>query len=525
MKNLHLITTALAIGALAIGTLTMGGTTAQAATMTAAIQQDPAAEALARENERRRGLSVTQRTGTALTEVLNLYNAEPPQLQEALDKVNQVLARELNGYDESTAREIRATLYFQLDNPQGSLRDFIRILEIDELPFERLREMRFNVAQIYFQQEDYPQTIRYLRQYIEEDDGAKRDSNVWYILAISYAQLDDYPSARVPAENAVQFDQEQDKKNYELLNLIYSELELTTERVDLLETMLDLFPEEADYWVQLAGIYNILDRERDTFSTLEIAYELGFIDTESQIIALAQYYSRFGNPYRGGKLVEQEMTAGRVRRTLQNLELLSQLWSMAREQRNAIESLGAAARLSESGELYYRLGQSYLMDEQFPRAVENLRAALRQGGLSEKERGDIYLLIGSSLFNIDGETTEGRMAARRAYAEAAKITTSRPTAVLWLQYIDELEETYEALAEVERLQREARRRQEIDRCETIIDVVELGGTMPEEAEQRCRELLAEVEAEEAAAAAAEAAGTDVEDATDPEEGDATASEG
>ncbi|MEM6649398.1 MAG: tetratricopeptide repeat protein [Pseudomonadota bacterium] len=485
MKNLLRIAM---ISLMATGSISSFSITSSA---TAALQTDREVE-----NERRSKLTVTSRTGIALTDAINLYNSDPPQLQAAINKLGEILSRDLNKYDESTALEIRGQLYYQVENVQASIRDFNRVLQIDELPYERLQRIRFNLAQIYFQEGQYDRTISFMRQYMADDPSARQDTNALYILAVAYSQQEDFRNARQPAEDALRYAEKQQKKNYDLLNLIYSELGLTREREGLLERMVQAFPNEKPYWIQLAGIYSILENEADAFSTLEIAYNLGFLDTEQRIVALAQFYSRFDNPYRGGQLIEKEMAAGRVEKSLKNLELLSQLWSMAREQRKAIASLTEAARLSDSGELYYRLGQSYVADEQFAKGIENLRQALRKGGLSGKDRGDINLLIGNALFSLDGESSEGRAAARRAYVAASNISTSRNAANSWIKYIDELEATDRALAEVERLQQEARRQQEIDRCETLIDVVELGGSVDQVSEQRCRELLARVESGE-----------------------------
>ncbi|MEM9988315.1 MAG: tetratricopeptide repeat protein, partial [Pseudomonadota bacterium] len=256
MKNLLRIAM---ISLMATGSISSFSITSSA---TAALQTDREAE-----NERRSKLTVTSRTGIALTDAINLYNSDPPQLQAAINKLGEILSRDLNKYDESTALEIRGQLYYQVENVQASIRDFNRVLQIDELPYERLQRIRFNLAQIYFQEGQYDRTISFMRQYMADDPSARQDTNALYILAVAYSQQEDFRNARKPAEDALRYAEKQQKKNYDLLNLIYSELGLTREREGLLERMVQAFPNEKPYWIQLAGIYSILENEADAFST------------------------------------------------------------------------------------------------------------------------------------------------------------------------------------------------------------------------------------------------------------------
>ncbi len=462
------------------------------------------------EDRRRRGQTLSTSSARVVGEAFNDINSD--QYQAAIDKLNGLLNRELNDFDRSTALELRAAAYVNVDNYTAALRDFSEILRIDALPFDRLKQIRYNVAQLHFQNENYAEAIRFMQEYLSDSENVE-DPNAWYILAAANTLRDNYRAALQPARNVLRYSNTPEKKNYDLLNLIYSELGMSSERGELLEQMVEFFPNEESYWSQLSGSYSQAGRDRDAFATLEVAYKAGLVNEEDKIVALAQYYSALDNPYRGAQLIEQEMSAGRVTRNLRNLELLSQLWSMSREQKNAIESLEAAAGMADSGELYYRLGQTFMADEQYQNAVSNLRRALDRGGLTQADRGDIYLLLGSALFNIDSDTAAGRNAARREFQRATQYSNVASQARGWVEYIDAIEATLRAQDEVERLQRQEARRREISRCESIVDVAELGGEVDQASLVECRELLAEVdtdEDEEEEAAPAETEATEEE---------------
>lgn len=428
-----------------------------------------AQEEMSDEDRRRNSQTLRQGTARDLGNALNFINAEPQDLNGALNALNNLAAKDIPPFDMSTVLEIRGSVQFQLGNEAAAIRDFVRVLEIDALPSTRLKQIRYNVAQLYFQQENYDMAIRFMREYLSDSSNVD-DPNAWYILAAAYVSKDDYRNAERPGENVIKYDKKREKKNYDLLNLIYSELNRNTKRADLLQRMIELFPDQESYWAQLSGVYAVLERQRDAFATLEVAYKAGLIEEEAKIVVLAQYYSELDNPFRGAKLLEQEMAAGVVKRNLRNLKLLGQLWSMSREQGRAISALTAAAQIDDSGELYYRIGQGYMADEEFTKAVEFLDRALSKGGLTANQRGDIHLLRGNALFSLDSETVAGRRRARLAFQESAKYDRTRRAARGWIEYINAIQATLDAQDEVERIQREEQIRQETDRCEANIEV-------------------------------------------------------
>ncbi|MEM9839390.1 MAG: hypothetical protein AAF830_09585 [Pseudomonadota bacterium] len=471
-----------------------------ATTVTVPLDAAWAQRSAQEEEERRRSRqTLSERAGRALNDALNFANEDPPQTQEALRVVNELLARDLNAYDRSTALEIRGNLLFQLERQNEAIRDFVQVLEIDVLPFERLRTIRRNVAQLYFVQEQFAQAASFMQTFINEA-GDQAQASDYFILAASHVQNDNPRAARRPSETAVRMDQaagERNKQYYDLLNLIYNELGLEAERGRLLETMVEYFPSEEPYWVQLASAYSAADRRADALAALEIAYKAGLIEDEDKIITLSQFYYDQNNPFRGAKLLSSEMDAGNVERSLENLELLAQLWAASREQDEAIAILTEAAPKRSDGRLYYQLGQSYLADENWRLAIQNLRSALARGGLEEREVANAYVLIGTAIFSQDSDTKASRQAAKAEFERAARYRSTRRTAQSWVEYIDTIESTLEAQARVEFSQAVERKEREIERCNSLIDVIELGGLtdVPQEQIDGCRALQARVEEE------------------------------
>lgn len=420
--------------------------------------------------ERRRAESLDPRVARDLLPAYEmLQNDQFPEALTALDALVNRLGSSMKPFDLASVLQIRGSALVNLERYADAIRDFERAIQLDALPPEQNDQLLFNVAQLYFQQERYRESISTFERWLKYAEAP--DANVYFMLAAAHYYLDEYSKARPHAERAKQLAAEPDKRHFDLLNILYSELNLPAQRTKLLQEIISIWPSDPSYWKQLAAIHMEQGRERDAFTTLELAYKSGLIDGEQDIVSLAQFYSVFNNPFRGGQMLEEEMKKGRVERSTKNLELLSQLWSQAREHRRAIPVLEEAARSSDSGMLSYRLGQVLLSDENNADAEKAFEAAIRKGDLSESARSDVWMLLGTARFNQAGPGDRAkRNEADQAFASAERFAVTRTRAKEWREYITAINDTEDRQAALERQQQEslaeAARQRELSYCRT-----------------------------------------------------------
>lgn len=428
---------------------------------------------------RRRSETLSPAVAKDLQEVFELMTAE--QYQQALGVVDQLISRRgssMKAFDKATTYELRGSIKANLENFQGALRDFQIALDTGALPIARNNQLQYFIAQLHFQLEDFPAAIRGLNRWISDAQAAGQpiDANAYYLLAAAYVSTENFSAARNPAEQAVALRSQAKKGDYDLLNLVYSELNQASPRLALLEKMINIWPQDRGYWTQLSGLYSTSKRDSDAFAVLEVAYRAGLLSKQAEILTLVQYYSFFDNPFRGAKLLEREMDAGLVERNQKNLTLLSQLWSQAREHKRAIPVLRAAAKSASNGALYYRLGQVLLADEQYGEASKALSSALNKGGMSSKDTGDAWLLLGTARFSQAAPEDRAQLRkAREAFVNARRFKTARAQAADWTTYIDAIITTQLDGIRLENQQKIEAAGDDIKRIKTQIQVCRLQG--------------------------------------------------
>jgi tetratricopeptide (TPR) repeat protein len=489
MKLRKQIASLLMLGAVACGAF--GGTTIVLTGQAVAQEDEGGSEG----GERKRTQTLDLAVAKVLNEVFEMLNLQPPQNQAALAKLNELIASKPNmkAYDKSTTLQMRASVKVQLEDYPGALRDFQGALDAGGFDTKQNNQLRYYIAQLQFQLENYQAAIQGLNSWIQSARAAGEpvDANAYYLLAAAYTQVNppNWRAAMGPAEQAIAARAEPKKSDYDLLNLIYSELNESSKRGPLLEKMINNWPGERSYWVQLSGFYSNTGKDQQAFSVLEVAYRAGLLTKEAELVTLINYYSFFDNPYRGARMMEREMEAGNIAKNTKNLTLLSQLWSQAREHKRAIPVLQAAAQSAGTGELYYRLGQVLLADEQYAASERALANAINKGGIPAEKIGDAWLLIGTARFSqAKPEDCDKRASARQAFVNAQRYPKSSRQAADWVRYIDAIADTERRGVQLEDAQNKEAWEDDISRQRTSVQVCRLQGG------PNCPELEAQLKA-------------------------------
>lgn len=396
-------------------------------------------------------------------------------------------------FDLASTLQVRGQVLVSLERFADARRHFERAIQFDSLPPDQTTRLRFNVAQLYFQEEDYRQAVRNFERWLADVDEPSAAG--YFMLAAAYQYEEDYAAARQPAEQAVRLTvgkgESPDRRHFDLLNIIYHHLGLHAGRLRILQYMVLQWPHEPRYWTQLAGLHLEQGEDREAFSALEIAYKSGLLSEQQHILTLVQFYAIFNNPDRGAAVLEAELQAENVERSRRNLELLAQLWSQAREHQRARPALEEAAELADGGELWYRLGQVLLSDADYVAAAGALERAVQRGGLTEDQEADAWLLLGTAQFNLAGaEDRETRQVADEAFARAEQFPPTKARASQWRHYIGALNETEARQVALERQQQEQLARTERERRITGCRAQRIAGIgLTEE----CKSLLADEE--------------------------------
>ena len=369
---------------------------------------------------------------TAAQEAIELKDYPTASVQ-----LREVLADEdTNEYERASAHMTFAYLYAEQENYNGAIEAFqsaIGLSNPDEgigLPRGQVISTKYNLGQLYMVVERYQDAIRVLEEWRREAESVNAAALV--LLSNAYFQTEQYRTAIPLVIEAIDMEPEPREQWYQLLLAAYFELEDYVNGADLLEVMVDFFPTKKTYFLQLAALYGELNKEKESFSMLVMADKQGFLTEESELVRLARMYMFHETPIKAAEVMERGFKDGSIERTPDNLEILANSYFNSREFNKAIPPLREAANRSDEGDLSFRLGQAYLQNEQWEDAEKTLQSALDKKGLSEDEKGMIWMLTGISQLE-----RERFSASMRSMRRATEFKNTRSDAQKWMRFLEQ----------------------------------------------------------------------------------------
>lgn len=366
--------------------------------------------------------------------------AEAEDYAEAIAVLDKLGKNELNHYEKAQQLNLYAYIYYAQDRIPKAISTYKLLLEQPELPEALQTSTAYTLAQLFFSQEQWQQSIDMLERWMRLTDKETRVA--FEMMSQAYYQLEQYEKAIGPALKVVKLTQQAGEKVKEqsllLLRVLYYEAERYQQVIDTLSDLIRLYPKK-QYWMQLASIYGELENQQRQLNVLELAYLQGYLTDETEVLTLVSLLLNNELYIRAGRILEDGLDDGTIASTLANWRLLAQAWTMAQENEKAIDPLAKASELSSDGKLDVILAQTYMNLERWEEAITAARSAIRKGGIDRPDQASF--MIGQAFFELDNFDE-----ARAAFRTAQSDRRSRQLAAQWLSYIDSEEDRRAQLA-------------------------------------------------------------------------------
>jgi predicted Zn-dependent protease len=282
------------------------------------------------------------------------------------------------------------------------------------------------LADLQMQTKDYKGALKNYNAWMKFT--GKEDGNTYVKIANAYYSLKQLDNVIAPADKAIAaFGDKHNQNPYVLKVQSYYERKMYKETVAVLETVVQVFPENKTWWIQLGQFYTLVEDYKSALATLDLAYKQGFLDKESQIKMLSSLYAQNEVPIKSARLLEKHIDSGLVKRDDKNLSTLANAWHAAQHIDKAAKYYGQVAKITNASKHYSKQGMLLKQDEQFKGAIVALNKALKIG---VKNEGRLYMSIAESHFYL-----EQYKSAYKAIKKAMEYPSTRKGAKGWVSFI------------------------------------------------------------------------------------------
>ncbi len=347
------------------------------------------------------------------------YASAGSSLQKALAAV------EKGSYEHAVVLRSLTTLHAVQGHYVMAAQSLKKALDLNVLTAKQRQESLLNLGQMYLATQQYAKAVKVLQPWTASN---KADAEISALLANAYAQLKRYRQAVPHIKKAIALRKKPPENWYQLNLALYYELNDYASASKILTRLIRIYPHKKSYWNQLSSAYQQLKNYKKAVSIQHLAYKKGLLNSERELMALINLFAYVGSPYKAGRLLEDSVKNKSIAYNSKNWETLAQIWQQAKEFDKAIGALEKASKLNAKGRLYQQLGQIYIEQEKWQKAIAAFNNALQKGGL--KKIGSMHLLMGMSYFELNNFTK-----AQSAFRKAAQYQAQKKAALQWLDYI------------------------------------------------------------------------------------------
>ena len=358
----------------------------------AKVPADKQAEVQERKKARG-GKALGPRVGKKVQTAFELYGEE--KLTEALDLLLDIETS--NKFDKAFIDRYIGSMYASIDGKTDvAIKHLLDSYKANQLPFDDHAGVIKLIADLSLQEKQYERAVKFYKEYLTF--SLDEDANTYLRMANAFYELKQYDAVITPAKRAIALFDKPNQNPYILIMASYYDRKMYKQTVTAVENLVKAFPKEGKWWRQLGMFYMMVEDYERGLSTLEVAYNQGYLEKENHFKQLAQLYATNGIPYKAAIIQEKYINNGIIKKNVQSLTTMANTFQNAKEYAKAAKYFGEAAVIENDADLYRRQGNVLMGVEDYKGAVVAYEKALAAG---IKTKGKVYMGIAESNFYLE----------------------------------------------------------------------------------------------------------------------------
>ena len=235
--------------------------------------------------------------------------------------------RGLSAYERSTVEAMLGSAYYK----QGDLGDAREHYQLainagGLLPAEAL-SYEYSIAQILIAEKQYSEGATRLEAWVRQTQQATSKNTK--LIMQSWIQAGENAKALPWAERWFDGLAEKSRKDYDVMNYLYSQTQASSKQLNIVEQMISRWPEERALWDNKLALQAASGQNEAAYQTFENMYEKGLLRREADLLKLAKFHEYYKNYAKGAEVMSTAMTNGSVKSSKDNQAYLEQLQTQA----------------------------------------------------------------------------------------------------------------------------------------------------------------------------------------------------
>tara|TARA_E500000331_G_C17226838_1_gene700701 strand:- start:29 stop:1252 length:1224 start_codon:yes stop_codon:yes gene_type:complete len=336
-------------------------------------------------------------------------------------------------YERALINQLYGNFYAIQSKFQEAIPWYEKSLKFKKIPLVTGLQVRKNLAQCYFQDSNYSDTIKILEEYkaIAEKRRLLFSPIDRVMLGISYFQEGQLEKAyeSISLANKLSTSYKEDWLGYELSLAI--QLEKYSEAIEISQLLIFVNPDKKEYWKQLSGLYYNQDSDDESLAGLELAYEQNTLTKEKEYTDLGRYYLYKNLPQKAIKTIQYGIDIGIVEASKENYELLADSYFILKDRTKGIQFLQKSLEIEKDPNTAFKIGRFAFEEEDWETSYKYL--LISKDLKYKKSPGRLDLLMGIALYEMNDY-----LEAKKYFTIALDFEDTKISAEGWISYVNDI---------------------------------------------------------------------------------------
>jgi len=362
------------------------------------------------------------------------------QYDDAFNSLNRLVKRhKQNLYVVSVAMKSAAYIYIAQQEYSKAIEWMQQILKLSTMSTQELQVIRHDLSQLQLQAEQYQNAINTMESWLKEAKKTTLNSKQisaadYQLLAVSQFQLNHYKKAKQAAQKGLKQTKPLVEPLYQLILACDFALKNYTSADKTLSILVKLNPSKKNYWIQWAGVLDLLERPDKALVVFELMDQRKSLNNEQEKIQFVQRLMQQGNAFKAAVKLNGYSKNGDVKTSIENQLLLVSAWEQSGESDKAIEVLERLLDSQKNNNVLMRLAQIYVAEQKWKALIELLESRLDMQ--LEKDNEQLYLQLGYGYVQLEIADKAKQTFLILATSKKSSIETKK-SAQQWLKYLNQ----------------------------------------------------------------------------------------
>ncbi len=332
-----------------------------------------------------------------------------------------------NKFAKAKVTQTLAYAYAQSEKHDLARKAFESALKLDALPLQPTLQSMFALAQLKSLNNEKKAALKLMTDYMALTQ--KLSPEAFVFAATLYHEMGNKNKALEFVEKAINSSAKPKENWLTFAVSLHYEKQNYKKAEKYLKFLAAIAPTKKIYWSQLAGALINQNKETQATTIMSLAYHMGLLDKESEILNISSLYLSTDMPFEASKLLEKALKDKKVKESKKSLEMLATSLASARETKKAMKPLKRAAELADDGKLFAYYASLLLDQEKWQSALSAFQNAIKKGGV--KDEGNLLVGQGIALLQLDKKEEAQSMFLKALTHDKVKKQASQ-----WLTFLE-----------------------------------------------------------------------------------------